>query len=41
MRPLLLLAACALLLVACGRAGNVRPPGPPEQVTYPRTYPSR
>lgn len=38
--------ALALLLVAatlaaCGRAGSIRPPGPPEQVTYPRIYPSR
>jgi predicted small lipoprotein YifL len=38
MLALLLLAAT---LVACGRAGPIRPPGPPDQVTYPRTYPSR
>jgi predicted small lipoprotein YifL len=36
----------ALLLVAgtlagCGRAGGIRPPGPPEQVTFPRAYPNR
>ncbi len=41
MRALALLAAAALLLAACGRTGPIRPPGPPEQVTYPRIYPSR
>ncbi len=35
------LAALILLLAACGRVGDIRPPGPPEQVTFPRTYPSR
>jgi hypothetical protein len=35
------LAALVLLLAACGRVGDIRPPGPPEQVTFPRTYPSR
>jgi len=30
-----------LLLAACGRVGDIRPPGPPDQVTYPRVYPSR
>ena len=38
---LLLLLAATTLLTACGRVGPVRPPGPPDQVTYPRTYPSR
>jgi hypothetical protein len=33
--------ALALLLGACGKVGPVRPPGPPEQITYPRLYPSR
>jgi hypothetical protein len=41
MRLACLAAALALLLVACGRAGSIRPPGPPEQVTHPRLYPSR
>lgn len=41
-----LAALCALLLVAvtlaaCGRAGSIRPPGPPDQITHPRAYPSR
>jgi predicted small lipoprotein YifL len=30
-----------LALAACGRPGDIRPPGPPEQVTFPRVYPSR
>jgi hypothetical protein len=41
MKRLLALGALALLLAGCGRMGDVRPPGPPEQVTYPRTYPAR
>jgi hypothetical protein len=41
MRKLLALGALALLLAACGRVGDIRPPGPPEQVTYPRIYPNR
>lgn len=41
MRILLALAAVALLVAACGRVGPVRPPGPPDEVTYPRIYPSR
>jgi hypothetical protein len=38
-----LLGALALLLLlgACGKVGPVRPPGPAEQVTYPRLYPNR
>lgn len=40
-RALALLLAAGLLLAACGKAGPIRPPGPPEQVTYPRTYPAR
>ncbi|WP_270934223.1 hypothetical protein [Falsiroseomonas oryzae] len=41
MKGLLALGALALLLAACGRVGDIRPPGPPDQVTFPRTYPSR
>jgi predicted small lipoprotein YifL len=33
--------ATLTLLAACGRVGPIRPPGPPSEVTYPRTYPSR
>jgi predicted small lipoprotein YifL len=39
MKAILLLAVLAL--AACGRVGDIRPPGPPEQATWPRTYPSR
>ncbi|WP_158287590.1 lipoprotein [Falsiroseomonas bella] len=38
-QPLLLLVL--VLLAACGRTGDIRPPGPPEQITYPRVYPAR
>jgi predicted small lipoprotein YifL len=44
MRHLSALLALLLLagtLGACGRMGNIRPPGPPDQVTWPRVYPSR
>ena len=41
MRKLLALGALALLLSSCGRVGDVRPPGPPAQVTYPPVYPNR
>jgi predicted small lipoprotein YifL len=41
-RLLAVALACALLLglAACGRKGGPLPPGPPDQVTYPRTYPA-
>jgi hypothetical protein len=35
----LLLLACALL-AACGRVGPPHPPGPRDQVIYPRGYPA-
>jgi predicted small lipoprotein YifL len=38
---ILALLALTLLVAACGRPGPIRPPGPPEQITYPRNYPSR
>jgi predicted small lipoprotein YifL len=41
MRAALLLVALALLLGGCGRKGWPRPAGPPDQITYPRTYPAR
>jgi predicted small lipoprotein YifL len=37
-RPLLALLALTTL-VACGRAGPPRVPGPKEAVTYPQAYP--
>lgn len=38
---LLVLAMAAPILAACGRAGPPRPPGPTDQITYPRIYPTR
>ncbi len=38
---LLVLLVAASLLGACGRAGSIRPAGPPEEVNYPRVYPAR
>ena len=40
-RSLLLLLAVAFMASACGRMGPIRPPGPAEEVTYPRQYPNR
>lgn len=40
-RALLGTLALILLLGACGKVGPVRPPGPADQVTYPRMYPNR
>ncbi len=39
-------AAVALLIVlgvlaGCGKKGPPEPPGPPDQVIYPKTYPTR
>ncbi|MEO3471260.1 hypothetical protein AAFN86_05270 [Roseomonas sp. CAU 1739] len=33
--------ALTLLLAACGKVGPVRAPGPPSEITYPRSYPNR
>ena len=40
-RLLCALLATLALAAACGKVGPVRPPGPAEAVTYPRSYPSR
>ncbi len=39
MRAALALAAL-LALAGCGRYGPPRPPGPAEQVTFPRAFPA-
>jgi hypothetical protein len=39
-QPVLLLALACLLLAACGRTGDIRAPGPPERITFPRVYPA-
>ncbi|MDB5373399.1 MAG: hypothetical protein JWP04_2041 [Belnapia sp.] len=41
MKPFIaVLLALAVPLAGCGRAGPPRPPGPREQLTYPRAYPA-
>ena len=40
MRPAFVLVALAVALAACGKKGAPSPPGPPDQITYPKTiYP--
>jgi hypothetical protein len=37
----LMLVVLALGLSGCGKKGSPVPPGPPDQVRYPKSYPSR
>ena len=38
----LVVAALALALLAgCGKKGTPTPPGPQEELVFPKTYPSR
>jgi hypothetical protein len=37
---LLALLGIVLALGACGRKGWPQPPGPPDQITFPKTYPT-
>jgi nitrous oxide reductase accessory protein NosL len=39
-KAVLLALALTLALAACGKKSAPQPPGPPDQVTYPRTYPA-
>jgi predicted small lipoprotein YifL len=44
MRTLTISLTLVLLLVglaACGKKGPPEPPGPADQITYPRIYPTR
>lgn len=40
MRTVALLLLVAAALAGCGKKGAPSPPGPPDQVTYPRSYPA-
>jgi predicted small lipoprotein YifL len=40
MRPLLTLAVALALLVGCGKKGPPEPPGPQDQIIYPKVYPT-
>ncbi len=39
-KAVFLLVALALLLGGCGRKGWPLPPGPADQISYPRIYPT-
>lgn len=41
MRAILALLLSLTLLVACGKKGPPEPPGPPDKIIYPKTYPTR
>jgi predicted small lipoprotein YifL len=43
MRSALLLAllVASLALASCGKRGPPAPPGPPDQVIWPRVYPAQ
>ncbi len=38
---LAIMLAGICLLAACGKKGPPDPPGPPDKITYPKTYPTR
>jgi predicted small lipoprotein YifL len=40
MRAIAVTLLAALALAGCGRVGPPRPPGPADQITYPRLYPA-
>ena len=33
--------ACIMLLAACGKKGPPSPPGPANQITWPKAYPTQ
>jgi hypothetical protein len=37
---IVLLLVLALGLAGCGKKGPPTPPGPPDQITFPRAYPT-
>jgi predicted small lipoprotein YifL len=41
MRAAVALLVALGLLAGCGKKGPPDPPGPPDKVTYPKTYPTR
>ncbi len=41
MKIVLLIAALGVLLAGCGKKGDPSPPGPADQVIYPKTYPTK
>jgi hypothetical protein len=40
MKPTLFTLLLALGLAACGKFGGPSPIGPPDQITYPKAYPT-
>ena len=40
MRAVLFALVLAVLLAGCGKRGPPSPPGPPDQVIYPKQYPT-
>jgi predicted small lipoprotein YifL len=40
MKPLFLALAVAATLAACGKLGSPTAPGPADQITYPKVYPT-